>query len=239
MDLPFGPHLRDEEGRFLRVVEDRDCTQEQRSIRELNAGVYAFECRELLRCLELLRNDNAQGEYYLTDVPELMRCRGGEIGVCCVELNEQIIGVNTVEAASAGRGIFTAETAWKWELICHILHTAPWQRPMTPSVLHIPMRCIEDILMAAAPEMERPILEIGAGTGKGTEQFLTRGYSVDAVELEPEMAALLAARMKTERLRLSVGSFENWEPPCRRYQLGVLRPGVSLDRPGGKIQKVL
>lgn len=97
LDLPFGRILRDEEGRFLRVVEDRDCTQEQRSIRELNAGVYAFECRELLRCLELLRNDNAQGEYYLTDVPELMRCRGGEIGVCCVELNEQIIGVNTVE----------------------------------------------------------------------------------------------------------------------------------------------
>lgn len=87
-------------------------------------------------------------------------------------------------------------------------------RPAYPDAL------IEDILMAAAPEMERPILEIGAGTGKGTEQFLTRGYSVDAVELEPEMAALLAARMKTERLRLSVGSFENWEPPCRRYQLG-------------------
>lgn len=96
-DLPYGRILRDENGDFLRVVEDKDCTPEQKQIRELNAGVYAFDCKELLSCLELLKNNNAQGEYYLTDVPELMRNRGGKIGICCVELNEQIIGVNTVE----------------------------------------------------------------------------------------------------------------------------------------------
>ena len=76
-------------------MEDKDCTPEQKAIRELNAGVYAFDCQELLACLELLKNDNAQGEYYLTDVPELMRQRGGKIGLCCVELGMQIIGVNT------------------------------------------------------------------------------------------------------------------------------------------------
>lgn len=96
-DLPYGRILRDEQGDFLRVVEDKDCTPEQKAIRELNAGVYAFDCKELLACLSLLKNDNAQGEYYLTDVPELMQNRGGKIGICCVELNEQIIGVNTVE----------------------------------------------------------------------------------------------------------------------------------------------
>lgn len=96
-DLPYGRILRDENGDFLRVVEDKDCTPEQKAIKELNAGVYAFDCKELLECLKLLKSNNAQGEYYLTDVPELMRNRGGKIGVCCVELNEQIIGVNTVE----------------------------------------------------------------------------------------------------------------------------------------------
>ena len=95
--LPYGRILRDEEGRFLRVVEDRDCdTPELKAIRELNAGVYAFDCRELLICLDMLKNENAQGEYYLTDVPELMGQRGGSVGACCVELNEQIIGVNTL-----------------------------------------------------------------------------------------------------------------------------------------------
>ena len=95
-NLPYGRILRDENGGFLRVVEDKDCTLEQKAIRELNAGVYAFDCRELLACLDLLKNDNAQGEYYLTDVPELMRQRGGKIGLCCAELGAQIIGVNTV-----------------------------------------------------------------------------------------------------------------------------------------------
>ena len=95
--LPYGRILRDSSGGFVRVVEDKDCTPEQKEIRELNAGVYAFDCKELLACLSLLKNDNAQGEYYLTDVPELMRQRGGSINICCVELNEQIIGVNTVE----------------------------------------------------------------------------------------------------------------------------------------------
>jgi bifunctional UDP-N-acetylglucosamine pyrophosphorylase/glucosamine-1-phosphate N-acetyltransferase/UDP-N-acetylglucosamine pyrophosphorylase len=107
-DLPYGRILRDENGEFLRVVEDKDCTPEQKSIRELNAGVYAFHCQELLRCLDLIKNDNAQGEYYLTDVPELMRQRGGKIGVCCVELNEQIIGVNTVEQLEEVEGYLKA-----------------------------------------------------------------------------------------------------------------------------------
>lgn len=96
-DLPYGRILRDENGNFLRVIEDSDCKGAQKEIRELNAGVYAFDCKELLACLSLLKNENAQEEYYLTDVPELMRQRGGTIGVCCVELNEQIIGVNTVQ----------------------------------------------------------------------------------------------------------------------------------------------
>ncbi len=96
-DLPYGRILRDENGNFLRVIEDSDCKGAQKDIRELNAGVYAFDCKELLVCLSLLKNENAQEEYYLTDVPELMRQRGGTIGVCCVELNEQIIGVNTVQ----------------------------------------------------------------------------------------------------------------------------------------------
>ena len=97
LDLPYGRILRDESGAFKQVVEDKDCTPEQRQIRELNAGVYVFDCQELLACLNLLKNNNAQGEYYLTDVPALMQERGGKIGLCRVELDEQIIGVNTPE----------------------------------------------------------------------------------------------------------------------------------------------
>lgn len=97
LDLPYGRIVRDENDAFVRVVEDQDCTPEQKMIPELNAGVYAFDCQELLACLKLLKNDNAQGELYLTDVPEFIRQRGGKIGLCCVDLGAQIIGVNTPE----------------------------------------------------------------------------------------------------------------------------------------------
>ena len=98
--LPYGRVMTDENGDFLCIVEDRDCTPEQKLIRNLNAGVYAFDSRELLACLDLLRNENAQKEYYLTDVPYLMKQRGGRVSVWTTELNEQILGVNTPEQLS-------------------------------------------------------------------------------------------------------------------------------------------
>ena len=95
--LPYGRVLRDEDGSFLRIVEDRDCTPEQKQIRELNAGIYAFDCRALLRSLDRLQNHNAQREYYLTDVPAILREDGKTVAVYAAELNEQILGVNTPE----------------------------------------------------------------------------------------------------------------------------------------------
>lgn len=96
-ELPYGRIVRDGEGRFSAIVEDKDCTPEQKDIRELNAGVYLFECQALFAALKQLRSDNAQGEYYLTDCPALIQAAGGKVGVCptCSEL--EMLGVNTVE----------------------------------------------------------------------------------------------------------------------------------------------
>ncbi len=93
--LPYGRIVRDEAGRFARIVEDKDCTPEERAIRELNAGVYLFYAPELLTCLGQLSCDNAQGEYYLTDVPALILARGGKVGVCDTCSPMEMLGVNT------------------------------------------------------------------------------------------------------------------------------------------------
>lgn len=93
--LPYGRILRDAAGAFVRVIEDKDCTPEQRQIRELNVGIYCFDGRLLPGALDRLTNDNAQHEYYLTDVPEILRRDGGKIALYRRELGEQIIGVNT------------------------------------------------------------------------------------------------------------------------------------------------
>lgn len=95
--LPYGRVLRDGNGDFLRIVEDRDCTPEQKAIRELNVGIYAFDCKSLLASLDEIKNNNAQNEYYLTDVPEILRNHGKRVAVYSRKLNEQIIGVNTPE----------------------------------------------------------------------------------------------------------------------------------------------
>ena len=71
MDDPmgFGRILRDSAGRFLRIVEERDCTPEERAIKEVNPSCYVFKLPELWDALDRIGTGNAQNEYYLTDVP--------------------------------------------------------------------------------------------------------------------------------------------------------------------------
>lgn len=95
--LPYGRIVRDDNGEFLKMVEEKDCTQEQKQIKELNSGVYIFNSKKLFAALELLKNENNQKEYYLTDVPVILKAQGEKITLCCRDLGSEIIGVNTVE----------------------------------------------------------------------------------------------------------------------------------------------
>ena len=98
LPLPFGRIVRDKAGHFQEVVEDRDCTPEQKAIDELNVGVYVFQSAALLPALGALDNTtNAQNEYYLTDIPAILKSQGLPIGICKRNLGMEIIGVNTVE----------------------------------------------------------------------------------------------------------------------------------------------
>lgn len=95
--LPYGRIIRNADGDFQRIVEDKDCTPEEREIKELNVGVYVFEARQLWRALTTLRPNNAQGEYYLTDAPVWLAGQGEKVGVSAACSAEEMLGVNTVE----------------------------------------------------------------------------------------------------------------------------------------------
>ncbi len=97
LDLPYGRIIRGKNGEFLGVVEDKDATPEQKKIRELNIGVYVFDAPSLRGVLSELKSNNAQGEYYLTDAPLILKEKGCRVGVYCRELGYEIIGVNTPE----------------------------------------------------------------------------------------------------------------------------------------------
>lgn len=93
--LPYGRIIRDKDGAFSAIVEDKDCTPEQKKVRELNAGVYLFEKKALFDALAQLRCDNAQKEYYLTDCPAIIQAAGGKVGVCPTCSAHEMLGVNT------------------------------------------------------------------------------------------------------------------------------------------------
>lgn len=96
LDMSFGRIERDEKNRFLQIIEEKDCTPAQLEITELNTGVYVFDAKMLLSALKELKNDNAQGEYYITDVPGIMRGKSAKIGILKRNLGDDIIGVNTL-----------------------------------------------------------------------------------------------------------------------------------------------
>lgn len=93
----YGRMKRDEKGNFLRIVEAKDCTPEEYNIKEYNSGVMIFKVDKLAEALKELRTDNAQGEYYITDAPDIMMSRGDKVGVCVQPMGDELIGVNTPE----------------------------------------------------------------------------------------------------------------------------------------------
>ena len=98
-ESPFGMGriLRDAQGMFLGIVEEKDATEEQRKITEINMSYYVFHAPDLLDALGALRTDNAQGEYYLTDVPAILRTRGQSVLALPVLQKCEALGVNRVE----------------------------------------------------------------------------------------------------------------------------------------------
>jgi bifunctional N-acetylglucosamine-1-phosphate-uridyltransferase/glucosamine-1-phosphate-acetyltransferase GlmU-like protein len=89
--------IRSKDGAFLRIVEEKDCTEDERAVREVNSGVYVFRACALLPALERLGRCNAQGEYYLTDAPAYILEDGGNVGAVCACSGFELLGVNTPE----------------------------------------------------------------------------------------------------------------------------------------------
>src|SRR6059036_2936221 len=89
----YGRVLR-QGGRVKRIVEDRDATDDEKRVNEINTSVYCFDGRRLWPALERVRPENDQGEYYLTDVIGVLGKPGGRIEAITVDDPEEALGVN-------------------------------------------------------------------------------------------------------------------------------------------------
>jgi bifunctional UDP-N-acetylglucosamine pyrophosphorylase / glucosamine-1-phosphate N-acetyltransferase len=90
----YGRIVRDGSGEAVKIIEDKDATEEEKRIREVNSGVYGMES-EILHLLEKIRLNDAKGEYYLTDLFEIVVKNNRKAGSYCIGTEDELMGVNT------------------------------------------------------------------------------------------------------------------------------------------------
>ena len=97
----YGRIIRDANGQVERIVEQKDATPEEAAVGECNSGFYCFDAKALFDALEKVGSDNAQGEFYLTDVLEISRKAGRAVLAMPAADDAECLGVNTPEQLAA------------------------------------------------------------------------------------------------------------------------------------------
>ena len=93
----LGRIVRDADHNFVGIVEEKDATEKQRAINEVNMSTYVFDCQSMLGALDSLTDDNQQKEYYITDVPSILLGQQRDVRALAVLKPIEALSVNTVE----------------------------------------------------------------------------------------------------------------------------------------------
>lgn len=105
----YGRILRDQKtGGVIGIVEEKDANPEQKKIHEVNTGIFCFDNQSLFQALPDIQNDNAQQEYYLTDIIEAMR--GNKFGSVTLEVPIEVMGINSREQLAEAERAFYERT---------------------------------------------------------------------------------------------------------------------------------
>lgn len=90
----YGRIIRDQKGEVLRIVEEQDASLEEQQVTEINTGIYCFDNQKLWQALANINNDNAQGEYYLTDCIQILKAAQEKVLGFLTEDSAETMGVN-------------------------------------------------------------------------------------------------------------------------------------------------
>jgi bifunctional UDP-N-acetylglucosamine pyrophosphorylase/glucosamine-1-phosphate N-acetyltransferase len=91
----YGRIVRDRHGRLLEITEEKDATEAQKKIREINAGIYCAEVPFLFKALKKVGSDNKQGEIYLTDIVKIAIGMGLQVDIFSGAGGEELLGINS------------------------------------------------------------------------------------------------------------------------------------------------
>lgn len=104
----YGRIIRDAAGQVAQIVEQKDASAEQQLVKEINTGTYCFDNKALFAALKQVKNDNAQGEYYLPDVIEILQKQGEVVAAYVTENFDETLGVNDRFALSQAEELMRA-----------------------------------------------------------------------------------------------------------------------------------
>lgn len=90
----YGRIIRNENGDVTSIVEAKDCTKQQLMVNEINAGMYCFKNKDLFENLDKLQTNNAQNEYYLTDMVSILASQGKKVKGLVIENRDEVMGIN-------------------------------------------------------------------------------------------------------------------------------------------------
>ncbi len=102
----YGRIVREDDGSLSGIVEEKDATEDQRKINEINSGLFCFDKARLFEALPETNRANAQNEYYLTDVISVLKNRRERVRAYCVDDPWEVTGVNTEKELSAVKHYF-------------------------------------------------------------------------------------------------------------------------------------
>ncbi|MCY7348733.1 MAG: bifunctional UDP-N-acetylglucosamine diphosphorylase/glucosamine-1-phosphate N-acetyltransferase GlmU [Pyrinomonadaceae bacterium] len=121
----YGRVVRDDAGFFSRIVEQKDASEAERKINEINSGIYCFHTQKLFAALTRVQNDNVQGEYYLTDVPALLREAGEDVSLYQHTDAREVSGINNRAELADLERIFCRRTISRMMLDYGVTFIAP------------------------------------------------------------------------------------------------------------------
>lgn len=203
----YGRIVRDADGAVARIVEERDARDAERAIDEINTGLLAMPTDALAGHVATLERDNAQGEYYLTDVVGAVRAAGGVVDAVQPQFEWEVWGVNSRSQLAA------LERAWQSHLAEELLDAGVTLRDPARIDVRGTLSADADVTIDVGCVFEGTV-QIGAGARIGAHCVLRECSVAADASIEPH----------------SVIEGADIGPQCRVGPFARLRPGTVLAR---------